>query len=81
VQFGKAGHQGEADADPGAWVGASHPWWNGSNSAASSHPISCRRLVVRRLHQLRCTLVEGRNQGNVERKAARTTCPICVEVA
>jgi hypothetical protein len=26
-------------------------------------------------------LVEGRNQAKVERKAARTSCPVCVEVA
>jgi hypothetical protein len=26
-------------------------------------------------------LAEGRHQGRVERKAARRSCPICVEVA
>jgi hypothetical protein len=26
-------------------------------------------------------LVEGRSQAKVERKAARTSCPVCVEIA
>ena len=28
-----------------------------------------------------CVLVEGRSQAKVERKAARASCPVCVEVA